>query len=240
MNCMTQALTIEGLTVRAQDGRILLDVPQFALAPGTSLGIRGPSGAGKSTLLYALAGLLDNVDGRIVWGTTEISRLSPSQRASFRNQNIGMIFQDFLLFEELGAAENASISAMFSPRAQRKSLSLRAKTQLDRLGISSSPRDVTSFSGGERQRVAVARAIATDPDILLADEPTASLHREAADRLIQDLVALVKQGGKTLVAVSHDPAFLARMDRVIEIADGCISASISGRDANSDGRCVDA
>lgn len=175
-----------------------------------------------------------------MWDMIDLYSLSSPQRDTFRNNHIGMIFQDFLLFEELGAAENASLSAMFRPRAQRKALQQRAVDQLGRLGIAPSQRNVTSFSGGERQRVAVARAMAADPDILLADEPTASLHREAADMLIEDLVVLVKQGGKTLVAVSHDSAFLARMDRVIDIADGRIAASVSGALRINDGRCENA
>src|SRR5690606_13699710 len=85
-------------------------------------------------------------------------------------------------------------------------------------------RTVESFSGGERQRVAIARALAADPDVLLADEPTASLDRKTADSLIADLVGLVREGGKTLIAVSHDPAVHARMDRVIAIVDGRMAA----------------
>jgi putative ABC transport system ATP-binding protein len=85
-------------------------------------------------------------------------------------------------------------------------------------------RTVATFSGGERQRAAIAQALANDAGILLADEPTASLHREAADRLIWDLVALAREGGKTMIAVSHDGALLARMDRVLTVEDGSVTA----------------
>jgi len=226
---MTPALSIEGLTVRAQGGRVLLDIPQLALAPGMALGIRGPSGAGKSTLLYALSGLLDRVEGHIKWGPSDLYTLTPAQRAAFRNDHIGMIFQDFLLFEELGAVDNASLAALFRPRGARRAIETRARDHLKRLGIDAAPRTVASFSGGERQRVAVARALATDPAILLADEPTASLHREAADALTDDLLALVKDSGTTLVTVSHDPALLSRMDAVIQIADGRMIADTAQR-----------
>lgn len=219
---MAQTLSVEALIVRAESGRILLDIPYLSLEPGMAMGIRGPSGAGKSTFLYALAGLVEGARGRVLWNEWDICAGSPRQRAVFRNANIGMIFQDFLLFEELGAVENASLSALFRPRKERRALQQRARDHLGRLGIDQTPRNVVSFSGGERQRVAVARALAADPTILLADEPTASLHREAADALIADLVALVKEGGKTLVAVSHDAAFLSQMDKVMDIADGRI------------------
>lgn len=226
---MAQALTIDALVVRAPGkqagGRVLLDLPRLALDPGTALGVRGPSGAGKSTLLHALAGLLDRVEGRIAWGATDLYAMPRARRAAFRNAHVGMIFQDFLLFEELGALDNASLSALFRPRRQRAALRAGARQHLDRLGIDAAARSVASFSGGERQRVAVARALAADPAILLADEPTASLHRDAADALIGDLLALVQGGGKTLVAVSHDPNLLARMDRVIDIADGRLTAA---------------
>lgn len=131
-----------------------------------------------------------------------------------------MIFQDFLLFEELDAVTNASLVALFRPRHERTGLVMRARKQLTRLGIESTARRVTSFSGGERQRVAVARALTTDPDILLADEPTASLDRKTADALSEDLLALAREDGKTLVVVSHDQTLLARMDHVLEVADG--------------------
>ncbi len=102
----------------------------------------------------------------------------------------------------------------------------RATHWLDFLGLDDKRRDrtVASFSGGERQRVAVARALAAKAPVLLADEPTASLDRAAADRLIDDLIALARQDGMTLITVSHDPALLVRMDRVLSIADGALVA----------------
>jgi putative ABC transport system ATP-binding protein len=134
---------------------------------------------------------------------------------------MGLVFQDFLLFEELSAAANAALAGAYAPRAARPQLARRVQATLARLGLATGERrTVESFSGGERQRVAVARALANDPAIILADEPTASLDRAAADRLIDDLVALAHEGGKTLITVSHDPALHARMDRLVTIADG--------------------
>jgi putative ABC transport system ATP-binding protein len=213
-------LAVEALAVRTASGRRLVDIPALDLQPGSSLGISGPSGAGKSTLLYALAGLVPASDGRIQWGATDLAQLKEAPRASFRAKHMGLIFQDFLLFEELDALANAALPGQFRQRTERERLRDNARRHLQRLGIESDARRVVSFSGGERQRVAVARALAGDPPVVLADEPTASLHREAADRLIDDLLALVNETQRTLVIVSHDKRILERLDRVIELNDG--------------------
>lgn len=218
-------LSISGLTVAGERGRVLLSVPELDVPTGALIGIEGPSGAGKSTLLYALAGLLE-AQGRILWGEDDLLRLGPGRRARFRADRIGMIFQDFLLFEELDASTNAALTASFRPRSARAAHRQKANGWLDSLGLGpAKDRNVASFSGGERQRVAIARAMAAEAPVLLADEPTASLDRAAADRLIDDLVTLARRTGTTLIAVSHDARLIARMDRVLTIADGAIAGT---------------
>jgi putative ABC transport system ATP-binding protein len=214
-------LAIRDLRVTGPSGRVLLSVDALDLAPGSLVGVRGPSGAGKSTLLYALGGLLP-ASGAVHWGETEILSLPEERRTAFRARHIGMVFQDFLLFEELGNTDNAALPAMFAPRARRAETRDAAAANLRHLGLEPGPRPVASFSGGERQRVGVARALASNAPILLADEPTASLHREAADALIGDLVALTREHGRTLIAVSHDLHLLDRMDRVLWVEDGVV------------------
>ncbi|WP_332717000.1 ABC transporter ATP-binding protein [Pelagibacterium mangrovi] len=221
---MTLGLHITDLEVKAPSGRMLLAVPTLSLAPGTCLGVRGPSGAGKSTFLFSIAGLAENATGAIRWGETDLMPFSSEARATFRRRNVGMVFQDFLLFEELSAAANAALPGAYASRSRQSAIADTARSVLARLGISHGARTVESFSGGERQRVAIARALAADPAIILADEPTASLDRSTADALIDDLIALVRDTGKTLVAVSHDPHVYTRMDRVIEIVDGKIAS----------------
>lgn len=218
----TPALHLRDLQVTAPSGRVLLNIAALDVPAGDCVGVTGPSGAGKSTLLYALAGLMPNASGIIRWGDTDLNAQGEAARAAFRADNIGMIFQDFLLFDELDAAANASVASLFRPASARADIRDRAASLLDRLGISPDPRSVASYSGGERQRVAVARALANDPGILLADEPTASLHREAADRLSDDLIAMARDFGKTLIVVSHDAALIGRMDRVLTIRDGAL------------------
>ncbi|MBE9638304.1 ABC transporter ATP-binding protein [Salipiger mangrovisoli] len=225
---MSLPLMISGLAVRSPRGRILLELPALAAAPGALIGIRGASGAGKTTLLYALAGLLDRAEGSVRWGSTDVLALGSEGRARFRAGNIGMIFQDFMLFEELNAQDNAALTALFRPRAERAALRDRAKARLALLGLAEAEHRVTSFSGGERQRVAIARAMASEAPVLLADEPTASLDRGTADRLIDDLVALVRTQGTTLIAVSHDATLLERMDRVLTIAGGRLVSDEGG------------
>lgn len=216
-------LSISKLSIISDRGRVLLSVPELALPAGSLVGIEGPSGAGKSTLLYALAGLLE-AKGSLRWGKEDFLRQSPEKRARFRGDQIGMIFQDFLLFEELGAADNAAVTALFRPRKTRAALSANAAKWLRFLGLDdqATNRSVASFSGGERQRVAIARAMAAQAPVLLADEPTASLDRAAADRLIDDLVTLARKNGTTLIAVSHDSKLICRMDRVLTITDGAL------------------
>ncbi len=157
------------------------------------------------------------------WGDVDILTAGQSARTAFRASNIGLIFQDFLLFEELSPAANAAIAALFLPAKQRRGLRQRANEQLLRLNIPQDARTVASFSGGERQRVAIARALANDPAILLADEPTASLDRDTANRVADDLTRLARAGNKTLITVSHDHDLLSRMDRVLTLTDGRIT-----------------
>ena len=210
-------LELRDLVVAGDEGPIL-ELDRLDVAPGQSLGVRGPSGAGKTTLIFALAGLVP-MTGRVLWGTTDLVQLRPSQRRAFRAAHVGLVFQDFLLFEELGPASNASITALFSPRPRRTALRSRAHSLLERLGVPERS-SVASLSGGERQRVAIARALIARPAIILADEPTAALHSAAADQITHDLLTQARESGGTLVVSSHDGRLLSQMDRVIELVGG--------------------
>ena len=225
---MSQTLQLNSLRVNSPSGRQILELNELQLMPGETLGIAGPSGAGKTTLLYALAGLLDECSGTIHWGEADILAMTPAQRTDFRARNMGFIFQDFMLFDELDALENASVCELFRPRSERINLKKRAAGHLKRLGVGDENRTVDSFSGGERQRVAVARALANDAAVLLADEPTASLDRQIANRLIDDLLAMAADEGKTLIVVSHDEVLLERLNQVIRLVDGALDVQTEG------------
>ena len=217
-------LVIKDLRIESTSGRCLLSIPKLAVPAGTSLAIRGPSGAGKSTLLFALAGLIPINSGSVRWGDTDLAHLSDKARTAFRDAACGIIFQDHFLFEELSAAQNASLTALFAPRARRRRIAELAQDVMASLGVSNAEkRTVTSFSGGERQRIAVARALAKDPQIVLADEPTASLDRATADRLIVDLFGTLRGAARTLIVVSHDPALIAAADHQLTISDGQVA-----------------
>lgn len=214
---MTIPLKIQNLIVRSGE-RQLLAIDRLNLSAGSLTGIRGPSGAGKTTALHAFAGLLA-AEGHLFWGETDLCQLSQSARTQFRATNMGMIFQDFLLFEELTARDNALIANVF--HRDRTTLAQRADALMERLGITAlSGTRADRLSGGERQRVAVVRALAHNPAILLADEPTASLDRATADHLIADLAALARDDGRTVIVVSHDEHVWSAMDQMLTIRDG--------------------
>lgn len=216
-------LRVQDLQVISREGRILLDVPRLEVPAGQSVALRGASGAGKSTLLHVLSGLVRPTAGQVVWGEQDIARLSEDARARFRRDTLGLIFQDCHLFEELSALGNAALASAFAPAADRPAIRARASDWLRGLGLAQAgPRAVDSFSGGERQRIAVARALATNPQIILADEPTAALDRDNADLLGADLVRLAYEAGCTLITVTHDATLAARMDRSVTLADGRI------------------
>ncbi|GAA4221301.1 putative ABC transport system ATP-binding protein [Sagittula marina] len=222
---MTLGLTLTDLCVNGSGGRVLVQAADLKVPPGTLLGITGASGAGKTTLLHAIAGIVPS-EGSIRWGETNFSKLSDHARTAFRARNMGMVFQDFLLFDDLSAHDNARLAAMFAPRAERAEITVRAKQHLSELGLTDPERHVASYSGGERQRVALARALAADPAVVLADEPTAALDRRAADRVIHDLVAACRERGRTLIAISHDTHLLDAMDRVVHVTDGHLAAQV--------------
>ena len=229
-------LRVEALRVAGDGGRTLLEVDSLHVAFGELVCVSGPSGAGKSTLLVALAGLGEPRAGTLSWGEETLAGAGAAARARCRARTLGLVFQQAHLFDELDARANAAIAAGWQPRARRRDLVERAERWLDALGLD--PRDrrpVASYSGGERQRVALARALAHDPPVLLADEPTASLDREAADRLI-DLLERVHDGGaRTLLVASHDPSLIERARRRLTIADGRLVADSGIDDGESGG-----
>ncbi len=216
-------LSINTLAVPRNGGGSILSLDHLSVKAGTHLGIKGPSGAGKSTLLFAICGFVADATGQVTWSDTDILALTPAKRTQFRRDNLGLVFQDALLFEELDALGNAATSALYRPRAARATIQDQAKDALNRLGITDPHQKVRSMSGGERQRVALARALANLTPVLLLDEPTASLDRATGDALIQSVSTIAREHGTTVITVSHDPFVLERMDQVITIAQGTLA-----------------
>ena len=218
-------IEMRGVTRRYERGgevltvldRLDLDIPQ-----GDFVALMGPSGSGKSTILN-LVGALDAPDeGTIVVGGTEITAMSPAELPAWRARHIGFIFQAFNLVPVLTALENVLLPLALTPlsRAQRRA---QAEYALEVVGLSDRlhhrPRQL---SGGQEQRVAIARALATDPEIILADEPTGDLDRDSANSIMDLLRALNDQLGKTLLVVTHDPVAAERARRSLHLDKGAL------------------
>ena len=190
------------------------------IAKGEIVSIVGPSGAGKTTLLQIL-GTLDRPDaGDVEVNDVNFSRLNEKELAAFRNKHIGFIFQFHQLLPEFTALENVMIPALIA-RKDTKSVTARAKELIGYLGLSECMEHKPSeLSGGEKQRVAVARALINNPSVLLADEPSGSLDSKNRDELHKLLFDVREKFGLTLVIVTHDKELAALSDRVIEMKDG--------------------
>lgn len=184
--------------------------------------LMGPSGSGKTTLLSILAGMLTPTAGSVYLLGEDITSMSKSELARFRLKNIGFIFQGFNLFPALTAAENVQVALEIKGIRGRQA---RASTQalLEAVGLADKahllPRDL---SGGQKQRVAIARALAGNPKLIMADEPTAALDSHNGHAVIELLRQLAKEGGSTVLVVSHDTRIADVADRVICIEDGML------------------
>ena len=189
---------------------------------GEVVSIVGPSGAGKTTLLQIM-GTLDTPDtGSVLIGDTDVTQLSQKEMARFRNQHLGFVFQFHQLLPEFTALENVIIPALIANRSQKETKE-RAKELLDFLGLSDrAEHKPNELSGGEKQRVAVARALMNKPSVILADEPSGSLDSKNKAELHQLFFDLRDQLGQTFVIVTHDEALAVLTDRTIHLKDGMI------------------
>ena len=203
------------------DARVLaLDDVSVDIAAGQFTAIMGPSGSGKSTLLHVLAGLDRPTEGRISIGGVEISTMSDKQLTLLRRDRIGFIFQAFNLLPTLTAAENIALPSRI---AGRKPDPQWVKSIVDTVGLGARlSHRPAELSGGQQQRVAAARALATKPDIVFADEPTGALDRRSGEDLLRFLQHAVRDLDQTVVMVTHDPVAAAHADRVLFLSDGDI------------------
>lgn len=184
---------------------------------GEIIFLRGPSGAGKSTLLYILAGLEHPRAGSVEFEGFQLFALGGDKQALLRNRRMGFVFQSYFLLPELTALENVLLPAMLGGSRSEK----KARSLLDRVGLSGRLDHLPSqLSGGEQQRVAIARALVNDPSILFADEPTGNLDAKTGAGIIDLLLELARQDGRTMVAVTHDPALAALGDRQLYLEAG--------------------
>ena len=213
---VSMILAAAGRSVRILEG-ISLSIPAKQ-----TVAVIGPSGSGKSTLLGLMAGLDRPTTGSIMLDGTDITALSESGMARFRREKIGYVFQSFHLIPTLTAIENVAVPLELS--GERKA-GARAAELLEAVGLSDRMGHYpVQLSGGEQQRVAVARAFACRPPILLADEPTGNLDSTTGTQVIDLLLNLHRDHGTTLVLVTHDAALASLMQRVVSLRDGRLEA----------------
>ena len=193
------------------------------IAKGEVVSIVGPSGAGKTTLLQIIGTLDDADSGKVIINDTDTSKLSKKRLADFRNREIGFVFQFHQLLPEFTALENIMIPAFIAGKG-RKETKRRAMELLELMGLTDRAEHKPSeLSGGEKQRVAVARALVNDPAVVLADEPSGSLDTQNKEELHQLFFTLRDKLGQTFVIVTHDETLADLCDRKIEMKDGVIS-----------------
>jgi len=216
-------IRVRSLSMRLASGGHAVDVladVSLDVPAGQFLAIAGPSGSGKSTLLGLIAGLDRPTAGRIEVAGVPISTLDEDALARFRLDHVGYVFQSFHLFPTLTAEENVAVPLELGGDADAIP---RARALLAEVGLADRAHHYpVQLSGGEQQRVAVARALARRPPLLLADEPTGNLDSATGKQIIELLVGANRRLGRTLVLVTHDAALAAHADRVITLRDGRI------------------
>jgi len=218
------ALRVEGLglTYASAIGErfTVLDIDRMEIEPGAVVGITGPSGSGKTSLLYALTGIEKPDRGSIRWGDTDITRLSERARDGWRRDNVGFVFQDFHLIPGMSPLMNVLLPRTFDGLFIGPAMRRRAHELLELVRAPSSRTSVALLSRGEQQRVGIARALLNRPGLIAADEPTASLDADNGRIVIDLLLGQAQATGATLVIVTHDPALLARLQRVYHLRGG--------------------
>ena len=214
-------IQIEGITKSFGSLQVLKGI-DLNINKGEVVSIVGPSGAGKTTLLQIM-GTLDKADsGRIILNGTDVTRLKEKELSAFRNKEIGFVFQFHQLLPEFTALENVAIPALIQG-CSAGDANKRAKEMLEMLGLAErASHKPAELSGGEKQRVAVARALINHPSVVLADEPSGSLDTKNKEELHQLFFDLRDKLGQTFVIVTHDEGLAAQTDRTIHMLDGKI------------------
>lgn len=220
---METILNVKNVSKTYQSGSKLLTVLDninFSVQPGSSMSIVGPSGSGKTTLLGLCAGLDRSTTGTVELHNIRLDDLNEDQRAALRNRYVGFIFQNFQLMPTLTAIENVMVPLELRGE---KNVRHRAIDLLDKVGLADRGHHYPAqLSGGEQQRVSLARAFSNKPRILFADEPTGNLDAETSEKVVNLLFDLNKEAGTTLILVTHDLDLAAKTQRIIRMRGGKI------------------
>jgi putative ABC transport system ATP-binding protein len=218
---MSALLSIDGLSRTYRSGSSELTVlheVSFSLAAGEAVAVVGPSGSGKSTLLGLVAGLDQPTAGTVAVAGRNLATFSEAELAAFRGRTMGFLFQSYRLLPALTAAENVRVPLEL---AGIREAPARARAWLERVGLGARGHHLPAqLSGGEQQRVGLARALVTAPALLFADEPTGNLDSATGSVIAELIFSAVREQGVTCLYVTHDRALAQRADRIIELADG--------------------
>ncbi|WP_020597927.1 ABC transporter ATP-binding protein [Spirosoma panaciterrae] len=224
MNTVLSAQHVNKYFYDPEKFQVLKEV-SFSVQQGEFLSIVGKSGCGKSTLLYLLSTMDTDYEGQIEMAGTTLKGRSQDFLSHFRNEHLGFVFQFHFLLPEFSALQNVMLPGLKLGKYPEKEVEERAMEKLRLIGMADYARKPASkLSGGQQQRVAIARALINDPTIIMGDEPTGNLDRANTENVFEIFSGLA-QKGQTIIAVTHDPDFAARTDRVIEMSDGMIIAT---------------
>ncbi|HEX6813849.1 MAG TPA: ABC transporter ATP-binding protein [Planctomycetota bacterium] len=236
---MATAIEIQSVTKtyhRGGEPLVVLDGLDLRMDGGTFYALMGPSGSGKTTLLNLIGGLDHADQGSVLVGGTDLNKLSGAELAQWRAASVGFVFQGFNLLPVLTARENVELPLLLAPLSKQKRRA-QAERVLKLVGLEDrmdhKPREL---SGGQEQRVAIARAIATDPQVILADEPTGDLDRETANSVLELLQRLNRELQKTILMVTHDPEAATFADKVVHLDKGKLGRIDDNRTAGATAR----
>lgn len=232
-NILIRIVDVYKKYVSAAEELLVLDGLNLTVEEGTFLALMGPSGSGKTTVLNLIAGIDSVTSGQIFVGSDEISAMNQSELAKWRSRHIGFIFQMYNLIPALTSFENVEIPLLLTPlsKSERRT---HVETALEIVRLSDRrsyyPRQL---SGGQEQRVGIARAIVTDPTIILADEPTGDLDAKSAEEVLDLLENLNREFKKTIIMVTHDPVAAERSTRLVRLEKGLLKEDISSKTKKS-------
>ena len=227
MEALVQVREVHKTFTRGSEKIDVLQGLDVEVGRGEFLALMGPSGSGKSTLLNLIGGLDRPTSGAIEVGGVRIDRLSDAKLTAWRARQVGFVFQLYNLLPALTAERNVELPLLLTPlsRARRRQ---QVATALELVGLADRARHYPrQLSGGQEQRVGIARAIVTDPTLLLCDEPTGDLDRRSGDEILDLLGALHRDHGKTIVMVTHDPHAAERAARVLHLDKGVLAEAVA-------------
>ena len=211
---IVNAINVSRYFKRGSERVDVLDNLSLQVPEGQFLALMGPSGSGKTTLLNLIAGLDTPSSGEIWVGESLVSKMSESQLARWRTENVGFVFQFYHLLPVLSAYENVELPLLLLPLSSKKRRE-QVMTALDLVGLHDRSNHIPSqLSGGQQQRVGIARAIVTDPTLIVADEPTGDLDAKSAHEILDLMCTLQRSLNKTILMVTHDPRAAKRADRI--------------------------